>query len=100
MSFLLRVLNSPSAGLLLSLLLSCALAGTCAQLGYELGRGHSAIQIETQQAIRIIETERECPKNWTDSDLESGELAESNCPVGTLDTGSSCSVSVPPSKLL
>lgn len=99
MSFSLRSLNSPSA----SLLLSCALAGTCAQLGYELGRGSSAIQIETQQAIRIIETARECPKNWTDSDLEdleSDELAEANCPVGTLDTGSSCSVSVPPSKLL
>lgn len=96
MSFLLRSLNSASA----SLLLSCALAGICAQVGYELGQGHSALQAETQRAIRIIETERECPKNWTDSDLESDELAEANCPVGTLDTGSSCSVSVPPSKLL
>ena len=96
MSFSLRVLNSPSA----SLLLSCALAGICTQVGYELGQGHSALQAETQRAIRIIETERECPKNWTDSDLESDELAEANCPVGTLDTGSSCSVNVPPSKLL
>ena len=96
MSFLLRSLNSASA----SLLLSCVLAGICAQVGYELGQGHSALQAETQRAIRIIETERECPKNWTDSDLESDELAEANCPVGTLDTGSSCSVSVPPSKLL
>lgn len=96
MSFSLRILNSPSA----SLLLSCALAGICAQVGYELGQGHSALQAETQQAIRIIETERECPKSWTDSDLESDELAEANCPVGTLDTGSSCSVSVPSSKLL
>ena len=96
MSFSLRILNSPSA----SLLLSCALAGICAQVGYELGQGHSAIQIETQQAIRIIETERECPKSWTDSELESDELAEANCPSGTLDTGSSCSVSVPHSKLL
>ena len=95
MSFLLRSLNSASASLL-----SCALAGICAQVGYELGQGHSALQAETQRAIRIIETERECPKNWTDSDLESDELAEANCPVGTLDTGSSCSVSVPPSKLL
>lgn len=96
MSFSLRILNSHSA----SLLLSCAFAGICAQLGYELGQGHSAIQIETQRAIRIVETERECPKNWTDSDLESDELAEANCPVGTLDTGNSCSVSVPTSKLL
>ena len=96
MSLSLRILNSPSA----SLLLFCALAGTCVQLGYELGQGHSAIQIETQRAIRIIETERECPKNWTDSDLESDALAEANCPVGTLDTGNSCSVNVPPSKLL
>ena len=96
MSFSLRVLNSPSA----SLLLSCALAGICAQLGYELGRGHSALQAETQRAIRIIETERECPKSWTDSDLESDALTEANCPAGTLDTGNSCSVSVPPSKLL
>lgn len=96
MSFSLRVLNSPSAGLLLS----CALAGICAQLGYELGRGSSALQAETQRAIQIIETERECPKSWTDSDLESDELAGANCPVGTLDTGNSCSVSVPPSKLL
>jgi len=96
MSFSLRILNSHSA----SLLLSCALAGICAQLGYELGRGHSAIQIEAQRAIRIIEIERECPESGTDSDLESDELAEANCPVGTLDTGNSCSVSVPPSKLL
>ena len=96
MSVSLRVLNSPSA----SLLLSCALAGTCAQVGYELGKSHSALQAETQQAIRIVETERACPKGWTDSDLESYELAEANCPSGTLDTGSSCSVSVPPSKLL
>ena len=96
MSFSLRALNPPSA----SLLLSCALAGICAQLGYELGRGHSALQAETQQAIRIVETERACPKGWTDSELESDELAEANCPSGTLDTGSSCSVSVPPSKLL
>ncbi len=93
MSFSLRILNSPSA----SLLLSCALAGICAQVGYELGQGHSALQAETQRAIQIIESEQECPKSWTDSDLE---LAEANCPVGTLDTGSSCSVSVPPSKLL
>ena len=96
MSFSLRVLNSHSA----SLLLSCALAGICAQVGYEFGQSHSALQAETQRAIRIIETERECPKGWTDSELESDELAEANCPVGTLDTGSSCSVSVPPSKLL
>lgn len=96
MSFSLRILNSPYA----SLLLSCALAGTCAQVGYELGQGHSALQAETQRAIQIIETERECPESWTDSDLESDELAGANCPVGTLDTGSSCSVSVPPSKLL
>ena len=96
MSFSLRVLNSPSA----SLLLSCALAGICAQVGYELGQGRSALQAETQQAIRIIETERECPKSWTDSELESDELAEANCPAGTLDTGNSCSVNVPPSKLL
>jgi len=96
MSFSLRVLNSPSA----SLLLSCALAGICAQVGYELGQGHSALQAETQRAIQIIETERECPESGTDSDLESDELAEANCPVGTLDTGSSCSVSVLPSKLL
>lgn len=96
MSFSLRVLNSPSAGLLLS----CALAGICAQLGYELGQGHSALQAETQRAIRIIEIEQECPESWTDSDIESDELPESNCPIGSLDTGSSCSVSVPPSKLL
>lgn len=96
MSFSLRILNSHSA----SLLLSCALAGICAQVGYELGRGHSALQAETQRAIRIIETKQECPKNWTDSDLESDELPVSNCPVGTLDTGNSCAVSVPPSKLL
>ncbi len=92
----LRILISPSA----SLLLSGALAGICAQVGYELGRGHSAIQAETKRVVQVIETERECPKNWTDSDLESDELAEANCPSGTLDTGSSCSVSVPPSKLL
>ena len=96
MSLSLRVLNSPSA----SLLLSCALAGICAQVGYELGQGHSALQAETQRAIQIIETERECTKNWTDSELESDELADANCPIGTLDTGSSCAVSVPPSKLL
>ncbi len=96
MSFSLRTLNSPSA----SLLLSCALAGICAQVGYELGQGHSALQAEAQRAIRIIETERECPKSWTDSDLETAETSEATCPVGTLDTGSSCSVSVPPSKLL
>ena len=96
MSFSLCILNSFSV----NLLLSCALAGICAQLGYELGQGHGALQAETQQAIQIIETERECPKSWTDSELESDELAEANCPSGTLDTGNSCSVSVPPSKLL
>lgn len=88
MSFSVRILNSPSA----SLLLSCALAGTCAQLGYELGQSRSALKSQVQHEIRCTEL------TWTDSEVE--QISESQCPLGTIDTGSSCTVSVPTSKLL
>lgn len=84
MSFSVRILNSPSA----SLLLSCALAGTCAQLGYELGQSRGALKSQVQHEIQRLENSRSL-KN-----------CNAPCPIGTIDTGSSCSVSVPPSKLL
>jgi len=110
MSFALSLLSSPAR----SLLLSSALAGACAALGYQLGANDTAAYAEGFARARIVEVQLQMEQtaqrvgrlphgfescsdsgeDFSDDALEAQETSAPRCPAGAQDTGNSCSIPV------